>query len=68
MRVRATSSFLIGDRGFPSAVNEGDELELPDPAAVELLRAGHVERVASIPEVAALNRGEKAVRHARPVR
>lgn len=75
MRVRALTSFAyslpVGKAGvqFASVSQPGDEFDLPDDVAVGHLSAGNVERVASVPEMAVVqNRGEKAVRHARPIR
>ena len=64
LRVRARTAVVEGFHVY----NSGEEFDLPDAAAVALLRAGSVERVESIPETAAVNRGEKAVRSVRPVR
>lgn len=64
LRVRATTAIADGYR----VVNPGQEFELPPEDAVALLKSGAVERVESVPETAALNRGEKAVRSVRPVR
>lgn len=65
MRVRVLEAFAIEHW----VCNPGEEIELPDVEAVSFLKAGVVERIASVPEVAMLpERGEKAVRVARAVR
>lgn len=64
MRVRATTCIAEGRHVFYA----GDEFDVSEETGLQLLRAGFVERVASIPETAALNRGAKAVRVLRPVR
>lgn len=65
LRVRAVTAIA---EGF-TVRNPGQEFELTPEAALPLLQQGAVERVESVPETAAVNRGEKAVRSAvRPVR
>lgn len=50
-------------------LDPGDEIELANDAALPLLREGSAVRVESVPETAAVSRGEKAVRQqARPIR
>jgi len=61
MRVRAITAQTDGY----GVRNPGEEFDLPDAEAVIRMRSGAVERVAQVPETAAINRGEKAVRHAR---
>jgi hypothetical protein len=67
MRVRITRSFVEGRPVGAAVYNPGQELDVTDARGVELLRLGVAERVEPVPETAALNRGERAVRSARPV-
>lgn len=66
MRVRAKTQMV---EGFPPRVlMAGDEFDLSDSEGVVMLRSGLVERVDPAPEMAAVDRGEKAVRSVRPVK
>jgi hypothetical protein len=64
MRVRITESFAEGFHTY----TPGQEMDVPDERGVALLRIGVAERVETVPETAAPNRGERAARVARPVR
>ncbi len=66
LRVQAVTGFVLGFH----TVNPGEEVAFPDgdPTALALLKSGAVERVGTVVEAAVLNRGEKAVRVARPIR
>lgn len=65
MRVRILESFVESHQAYST----GTELEVSDQYGLDLLKRGLCERLESGPETAVMpNRGERAVRTARPVR